>query len=185
MNFVVLFTCTHSLFKHKHFISCTWYVANQLFLLTPTSSSCVCELWDVLGSLSPFSTPLLLLKWWCNVSCDKCVHCGGTRLVYAVHQTLPYFVEVSLTCETGKNKSQGVRLVFLLLVTLILWPCVQVLGRKKEGEWVEHVLVHKVSYLKVVWWSCREADPSLIPKWKSTILMQFMYLIGTKMQLKT
>ena len=32
---------------------------------------------------------------------DRTVQCGGTRLVYAVHQTLPSLVEVGLACETS------------------------------------------------------------------------------------
>ena len=34
---------------------------------------------------------------------DRTVQCGGTRLVYAVHQTLPSLAEVGLACETSNK----------------------------------------------------------------------------------
>ena len=37
---------------------------------------------------------------YCNVIGLHCIQCGGTRLVYAVHQTIPFLVEVSLACKT-------------------------------------------------------------------------------------
>ena len=41
---------------------------------------------------------------YCNVIVLYCtVQCGGTRLVYAVHQTLPSFAEVGRACETNMN----------------------------------------------------------------------------------
>ena len=57
---------------------------------------------------------LLLLKQSCNVSCDTAmllyniVQCGGTWLVYAVHQTLPVLWELVYLvtkCNAGASKS--------------------------------------------------------------------------------
>ena len=49
---------------------------------------------------------------------DRTVQCGGTRLVYAVHQTLPSLAEVGLACET-KTIYAHTPLRFLLLLLLL------------------------------------------------------------------
>ena len=53
------------------------------------------------------------------------MQCAGTRLVYAVHQTLPSLAEVGLACETRINGC--------IAATKLVWTAVILNGSEASG----------------------------------------------------
>ena len=46
---------------------------------------------------------------------DRTIRCGGTQLVFAVHQTLPSFTKVGLACESSTRLGVNQDILFEIL----------------------------------------------------------------------